>query len=138
MPGSPAFNLGYAFTAILSLALIPGWAIYDMILLYPAVLLVVQQRNHLPEYGRLLRFLYIAILNLLAWPWIAATVLVVIYLLSPGGSNALIDQYWRAPWITTLFPALLLVPLVTLAYYGAHPQAPITIPQVRSFLLKES
>ena len=43
-PGSPAFSLGLALTCFYGLLLIPSWVFYNQLLLYPAILLILQQR----------------------------------------------------------------------------------------------
>jgi hypothetical protein len=64
--------------AITSIALLPGQAIYDHIILIPGVLLLAQHRREIRDAGRVPRVLLKAGTLVLFWPWVSAFVLLVL------------------------------------------------------------
>jgi hypothetical protein len=70
--------------AITTITLLPGQAMYDHIILIPGILLILRHRRELRNAGRVPRALLLAGALVLAWPWIAAFVLLFIrWWLSP-------------------------------------------------------
>lgn len=63
--------------AVTSVSLLPGQAIYDQVILIPAILLLVQFRHQLIASGKVARALSLAGLLVLVWPWISAFVLLL-------------------------------------------------------------
>lgn len=63
--------------AITSVTLLPGQAIYDQVILFPAILLVVKNARELRGAGFVPRILLTAGEIILFWPWVAAFGLVV-------------------------------------------------------------
>jgi glycosyl transferase family 87 len=64
--------------AVTSVALLPGQAIYDHVVLIPGILLVVRYRSKLRKAGRVSRGLLLAGALVLIWPWISAFALLVL------------------------------------------------------------
>ncbi len=64
--------------AITSVTLLPGQAIYDHVILFPAILLVVKNAQELRGAGFVPRILLAAGAIVLFWPWVAAFVLIVV------------------------------------------------------------
>jgi hypothetical protein len=64
--------------AITSITLLPGQAIYDHIILIPAIFLVVRYRRQLRDAGRIPRALLAAGTLVLFWPWVTSFALVVL------------------------------------------------------------
>jgi hypothetical protein len=64
--------------AITTITLLPGQAIYDHIILIPAILLLLRYARELAKAGRIGRALLLAGGLVLTWPWISAFVLLVI------------------------------------------------------------
>jgi hypothetical protein len=118
-PGSLAFSLGYAFAGLFSILAFPGWAAYNQLILFPAALLVMQQAGALRAAGRGGRLLYILTFDLLLWPWVAATGLLLVWLATrlTGQPSPLVAAGYLLPWVTSLItPILLLAPLGLLAW----------------------
>jgi hypothetical protein len=77
-PGSVGFGWSLACVAAVTLALLPKLAAYNQLLLVPALLMMVSQRNK--SYGRLQRALVRAALACQLWQWCAASVIAAISL----------------------------------------------------------
>lgn len=58
--------------AVTSVALLPGQAIYDHVILIPGILILLRHRRNLCEVGRVPRALLFAGTLVLCWPWISA------------------------------------------------------------------
>jgi hypothetical protein len=63
--------------AITSVTLLPGQAIYDQVILYPGILLIVRNMRKLRDDGFAPRTLLAAGTLVLFWPWIAALSLIM-------------------------------------------------------------
>jgi hypothetical protein len=71
--------------AITSVALLPGQAIYDHVILIPGILLLLRHWRGLRDAGRVPRTLLVLGTIVLFWPWVAAfAVIVVRPWLTPG------------------------------------------------------
>jgi len=77
--GSPQFWLTFCLLlAITSVTLLPGQAVYDHVILIPAILLVLRYRHSLRAAGRVPRTLLMIGAAVLFWPWVAAFGVVVV------------------------------------------------------------
>jgi hypothetical protein len=65
--------------AITSLTMLPGQAIYDHVILFPGILLIVRKTRQFLAAGRLPRSLLAIGTVVLFWPWVAAIVVVAIH-----------------------------------------------------------
>ena len=81
--------------AITSIAILPGQAIYDHIILIPGIFLVVLHRRRLIAAGPLPRAMLFAGAIVLFWPWIAASLLLIL-------RNRLPDSVFYSPALFTL------------------------------------
>jgi len=81
--------------AISSVAILPGQAIYDHMILIPGILLVVLHRRRLMAAGPLPRALLFSGAMVLFWPWIAASLLLLL-------RNWLPDSVFYSPALFTL------------------------------------
>lgn len=127
-PGSTAFSLGIALTALGSVAFYPAYFSYNQVLLYPAALLVVQQRPTWQALGRAGRLIYVLTVDTLIWPWFIALLLLG-GLLGAAFAGApatilTIAAHWDLPWIPTLVPVVLLIPLAWLAWRAGRAPPP--------------
>ena len=88
--GSLAFWLPLSLLlAITSVALLPGQAIYDHVILIPGILLLLRHRRELSDAGRVPRTLLILGAVVLFWPWVAAFAVVAVHrVLTPGTFEA--------------------------------------------------
>ncbi len=78
-PDSPNFWLTLSLLlAVTSVALLPGQAIYDHIILIPGILLLLRSRRELREAGRVSRAMLSAGALVLFWPWFSAFALLAV------------------------------------------------------------
>jgi hypothetical protein len=120
-PGSPAFSLGLALTCFYSLLLIPTSVFYNQLLLYPTMMVILQQRAVFAGSGVLGRVAYGAALACWLWFWLTAGALVLVWAAATilGGSDvaATVAGAWTLPWLSGLIvPTLLLLPLGVLVW----------------------
>lgn len=81
---SEAFWLTLAILlSITTIFVLPGQAVYDHLILVPALLLLVRDRDRLRSSGPVPRLLLIVGAVVLVWPWIAAFALIVLRPLIP-------------------------------------------------------
>ena len=76
-----SFAFWITFTLVLSITtitILPGQAIYDHLILVPAVLLLARHRSELRDAGPVPRSLLSIGVLVLLWPWIAALVLILL------------------------------------------------------------
>ncbi len=117
---------GFAATTSLVLAgtllLVPSYALYNQILLLPAILLLARDRDVLRHRSRLCRGLLSVTGILLAWQWLAAAALAVLsFILRPE----VVEKAWALPaWATPALPLAvtgLMLPLVIPRGFSASP-----------------
>jgi len=76
---SPDFWLTLSFLlAVTSITLLPGQAIYDDVILFPGIFLILRYRHDLYDMGRVSRILLSIGGVVLFWPWIAAFALILL------------------------------------------------------------
>jgi hypothetical protein len=73
--------------ALTSIALLPGQAIYDHVILIPGILLLLQGWRRLRDAGPVSRILLLAGAVVLIWPWVSAFALLLLRLVTPALSN---------------------------------------------------
>ncbi|MGB9073981.1 MAG: glycosyltransferase family 87 protein [Terriglobales bacterium] len=99
----------HAFAATASLVLavtvivIPSYALYNQVMLLPAVLLLVRERQSIWDRSFAARGLVILVAVLLFWPWLASAVLAGLSFLLPP---EVVQRAWAVPgWTALSFPA---------------------------------
>jgi Glycosyltransferase family 87 len=65
--------------AVTTVAILPGQAIYDHVVLFPGIFLVIRNRDKFLNGGKIPRALLLAGTLILFWPWISATGLLIIH-----------------------------------------------------------
>ncbi len=107
-----------AFAAMVSLALavtllvIPNFHIYNQVMLLPALLVLVRDRQRIWSRDRMSRVLLWFAAVLLMWPWLASLVLACLSFVVP---LELVERAWAAPWWT-----MLLLPVAVVGLMLAH------------------
>lgn len=100
----PANSAGFAFIVSMVLAvtvlLAPTYAVYNQVLLIPALLIVVEQRERIWQRGLGSRVLLGATAAMVAWPWMASVVLGALSFVLP---RATVERGWAVPFWTALF-----------------------------------
>jgi hypothetical protein len=86
---SPLFWWGLSLLlAVTSVAVLPGQAIYDHLILIPGILLLVQYREKFLGGGFVNRGLWIVGALVLLWPWVSAFVLLCMRPFAPAQFGA--------------------------------------------------
>jgi hypothetical protein len=111
----------FAATAIVVLAVtvivIPSYALYNQVMLLPAVLMVTRERQVIWERSFAARGLLIVVAVLLFWPWLASAVLAGLSFVLPP---AVVQKAWAVPgWTALAFPAGVAALMLALAYRRA-------------------
>ena len=107
-----AISLMLAFTCVF----IPSLAPHNQVLLVPAYLLLVKERNDIWKGGRVARGLWWAAWLTLIWPWVAGTVLAIMLVLDSRSS-----RLWDLPFATNpLIPITAFTALVPLLIRRSH------------------
>jgi hypothetical protein len=102
-----ATALMLAFTVLA----VPMFAPYNQVLLLPAILVLVKDRELLSSRSRLLRFGYVAGAFTLAWQWIASFALTAVFLSSATGWAL---SGWKVPFFATFTVPVLVFALMFL------------------------
>lgn len=108
--GSPPFNLLLSLVLAVTVVIIPTWAPYNQLLLLPALILLVRDWRRLVRFGRLSRLLYLLVVALVAWPWLATLYLSGAWFLQPP---AVVQRGWTLPLYTSM-----LIPFGVMALLG--------------------
>jgi hypothetical protein len=127
---SPNFGIIIAFLLALTVTIVPNLALYNQVLLLPALLLLIGKSREFWNEPPVARMLYALTVAVVLWPWMATCVLVFSNLLLPA---RVILAAWKLPLLTTLT-----VPLLGLALMGLYvfkrlpPEFSLASPRKRS------
>lgn len=125
-----AATLEFARMASLVLAvtviMIPSYALYNQVLLLPAVLGLARDAGALWQGGAIRRGLLLLVGALLIWPWLTALLLAAgSFVLPPGAAQ----RAWALPFWSVLLCPIAVAGLVLLAQFSqafAAPEKPVT------------
>lgn len=109
---SEAFACMMAMVLAFTVLLIPTHAIYNQMLLAPAVLLLARDRLTLWNHGASQRVLFTVVSVIVAWPWVSSTVLVGLSFVLPQST---VLHAWALP-LWTVLPAPVGVAAAMLLY----------------------
>jgi hypothetical protein len=118
-----------AFAAMVSLALavtllvIPNFHFYDQVIMLPALLVLVRERQRMWDRGRMIRVLLIFAAILLMWPWLASVVLACLSFVVP---LELVERAWTVPGWSALLLPVAVVGLMLTHFYQRTFAAPAT------------
>ena len=120
-PGSGDFSILLAFILAATLLIVPTFAPYNQLLLLPAILLTVRERQALWRMGPVSKAMLVATVLALGWQWLTAAALVLISFSFPiAAQNA-----WTLPLYTVLaIPFVLLLDVVFVSRESGSPHAP--------------
>ncbi len=103
----------FAVTALLTLAVtiivIPSYALYNQVMLLPALLMLVRDRQRLWNRNRITRSLFGFAAALLLWQWLASFVLAALSFVLPP---ATVETAWAVPLWTVLPLSVVVAALV--------------------------
>lgn len=123
--GSPPFSWTLALILATTVVVIPMIAPYNQLLLLPGIMLVVDHWRQLWRKGRLQRLGLALASLLLAWPWIATSVLTVASFAIPRSS---VERAWTLPLYTSVPIPLAWLAILIGPAWGTVAQAPVQTP----------
>ncbi len=97
---SYGFALTIAMVLAVTVLLAPTYAVYNQVLLIPAVLAVAAARREVWEQGRASRVLFVASAVGVLWPWVASVGLATLSFIL---SSETVERGWAVPFWTALF-----------------------------------
>jgi glycosyl transferase family 87 len=109
------FGRAAALVMALTVLVVPMYAPYNQVLLFPAIMLLVRDRLMFNSRSRLMRFGYAGGACALAWQWIASLTLSGAYLL---GWETWAFNRWTWPFYATFAVPLLVFALIVLDVHG--------------------
>jgi hypothetical protein len=95
---SDQFRVALATVLAITILILPAFSPYNQALLLPCILLAIQQRKRMWKQGLALRTIWYATAVVLAWPWLASTILAALSFAQPQS----VQKYWAAPFWTAL------------------------------------
>ena len=104
---TPEFARAAALILALTVLVVPMYAPYNQVLLVPAVLVLVRDREFFISRSQAVRFVYLAGALSVAWEWIAALTLTAVYWLA---SPAWALKAWKLPFLATF-----IIPVIAFA-----------------------
>jgi hypothetical protein len=105
----------------LAVITVPKFALYNQVLLLPAILLLARDRKMIWEGNFISRALLIMVTILLAWPWISSTALAGLSFILPRET---VEQAWALPFWTVLQIPMGVTALMLIHYYQGTNTAP--------------
>jgi hypothetical protein len=97
--GTPAFAINASLVLAVTVIVIPSYALYNQIMLLPALLLLVRERHRIWHRNLMTRVLLSVVAILLVWPWLASVVLAALSFVLP---LELVERAWAVPGWTVL------------------------------------
>jgi hypothetical protein len=119
--GTPAFAATAALALAVTVIVIPSYALYNQIMLLPALLMLVRERHRIWDRNRMNRVLLSVVAILLVWPWLASIVLAGLSFLLP---LELVERTWAVPGWTVLSLPVGVAALMLLGSYQRPFAAP--------------
>jgi hypothetical protein len=94
-----AFAVTISLVLAVTVIIIPSYALYNQVMLLPALLMLLRERQHIWNRNRLSRVLLSLAAILLLWPWLASIVLAGLSFVLPLDS---VGTAWAVPFWTAL------------------------------------
>jgi hypothetical protein len=108
---APAFAAMISLVLAVTIIIIPSYAVYNQVMVLPALLLMVRDRQLIWGRNRLNRVLLSAVAILLCWAWLASTALAALSFVLPPATleRVWVLPAWTFPQISVGVAALMLV-----------------------------
>jgi hypothetical protein len=111
---TPAFAATVSLTLAVTVIVIPSYALYNQVMLLPALLMLVRDRQLLWNRNRMSRVLLSLVAVLLLWPWLVGIVLAGLSFVLPVGT---VEAAWAVPLWTVLPLPVVVAALVLMMSY---------------------
>jgi hypothetical protein len=100
--GTPAFAATASLVLAVTVVIIPSYALYNQVMLLPALLILVRERHRIWDRNRMNRVLLSVVAILLVWPWLVSIVLAGLSFVLP---LTLVERAWAVPgWTVFSLP----------------------------------
>ncbi len=120
--GSATFSTTTCLVLAVTLLIVPTYALYNQILLVPALLMLARDWSAIWRDGKAGRVLLCATAILLVWPWLTCMVLVVLSFVLPP---EFVQKGWAIPaWTALTLPVAVAALMLLVAYRGSSRTAP--------------
>ncbi len=96
---TPAFAATTTLVLVVTVIIIPSYALYNQTMLLPGLLMLVRERHRIWDRNRMSRLLLSVVAILLVWPWLACIVLAGLSFVLP---LELVERAWAVPGWTVL------------------------------------
>jgi len=120
--GTPAFAATVSLALAVTVIVIPSYALYNQVMLLPALLMLLRDRRTIWNRNRMSRVLLSLGAILLAWPWLASIALACLSFVLPP---ELVERAWMVPGWTVLQVPLVVAALMLIHYYQRTNSAPV-------------
>lgn len=97
--GTSAFAATASLVLAVTVIIIPSYALYNQVMLLPALLWLIRERHQIWDRNRMSRALMSVVAILLFWPWLASTVLAALSFVLPLER---VERAWAVPSWTVL------------------------------------
>jgi hypothetical protein len=115
--GTPEFAAMAALVLAVTIIVIPSYAMYNQIMLLPAVLLLLRDRKAIWRRNRPNRVLVVAVAIVLWWPWVSSSALAGLSFVLPRGT---VESAWAVPlWTVLLLPVVVAALVLIASYQGS-------------------
>lgn len=111
---SRGFITTTALVFAVTIVLIPSHSLYNQVMLFPALLLLTQDRHRFWARNALSRVLFTLTALCLFWPWLAATLLATLSFVLPA---SVVERAWAVPFWTALPLPVGVAALVLVAHF---------------------
>jgi hypothetical protein len=111
---TPAFAATAAVVLAVTDIVIPSYALYNQVMLLPALLMLARERHSIWARNRMSRVFLSLVAVFLLWPWLAAVVLAALSFVLP---IELVERAWAVPGWTVLSLPVGVAALMLVASY---------------------
>jgi hypothetical protein len=119
---TPAFAATVSLALAVTVIVIPSYALYNQVMLLPALLVLLRDWQTIWNRNRMSRVLLSLTTILLAWPWLASIVLACLSFVLPLER---VERAWMVPGWTVLQIPLGVTALMLIHYYQGTNTAPV-------------
>ncbi len=120
---SSAFATTVSLALAVTVIIIPNFHLYNQVMLLPALLVLLRERQRIWNRDRMSRVLLGLAAILLLWPWLASAVLAGLSFILP---LEIVEPAWKVPWWTMLLLPVAVAGLMLVHLYRRTYAAPAT------------
>lgn len=114
---SPAFAFNTCLVLAVTLVVVPTFALYNQVLLLPALLMLVRDQRAIWNRSLSGRVLLVAVAVLLSWQWLSSMVLAGLSFVMPV---EVVQRAWAVPaWTALTLPVAVAALMLFVAYQGS-------------------